>query len=82
MTDLKIRVFKSGKSEPDTTVTVPGNVLKIASKLIPKRLLEILHEKGIDIEELVKLADNPEARGTLIEIEEHKKNEKTVVALE
>jgi hypothetical protein len=82
MTDLKIRVFKGGKEGPDTTVTVPGNVLKIASKLIPKRLLEILEDRGIDIEELIKLAENPEARGTLIEIEEHKKKEKVVVALE
>jgi hypothetical protein len=82
MTDLKIRVFKGGKSQPDTTVTVPGNVIKIAANLIPKGLLEILQQKGIDIEELIKLSENPEAQGTLIEIEEHKKNEKVVVALE
>ena len=50
MTDLKIRVFKSGEAKPHTTVTVPGNVLKIASKLIPKRLTTILQEKGIDID--------------------------------
>jgi len=82
MTDLKIRVFKNGKAEPDTTVTVPGNVLKIASKLIPKRFTEILQDKGIDVDELIKLSENPEAQGTLIEIEEHKKNEKVVIALE
>jgi aspartokinase len=82
MTDLKIRVFKNGKAEPNTTVTVPGNVLNIASKLIPKRFTEILQDKGIDIDELIKLSENPEAQGTLIEIEEHKKNEKVVIALE
>jgi hypothetical protein len=37
MANLKIRVFKRGESEPDTTVTIPGNILKIASKLISKR---------------------------------------------
>jgi len=58
------------------------NILKIASKLIPKKLTEILQDKGIDIEELIKLSENPEAQGTLIEVEEHKKNEKVVIALE
>jgi len=82
MTDLKIRVFKNGKAEPDTTVTIPGNILKIASKLIPKKLTEILQDKGIDIEELIKLSENPEAQGTLIKVEEHQKNEKVVIALE
>ena len=42
MTDLKIRVFKRGEKNPDTTITIPGNILKIASKLIPHRLSEIL----------------------------------------
>jgi len=82
MADLKIRVYKSGKDEPKVTVTIPGGVLKIASKLIPKAASDALHEKGIDIEEIIKLAANPDARGTLVEIEEHDKNEKTVVALE
>jgi hypothetical protein len=82
MADLKIRVFKSGEATPDTTVTVPGNVLKIASKLIPKRLATALEDKGIDIDEIIKLSENPEAQGTLVEVEEHKKNEKIVIALE
>ena len=82
MANLKIRVFKRGEREPDTTVTIPGNILKIASKLIPKRLAEILQDKGIDIDEIIRLSENPEAQGTLVEIEEHKKNEKVVIALE
>ena len=82
MTDLKIRVYKGGDAAPDTTVTVPGGVLKIASKLIPKQAREALQEKGIDLEEIIKLSENPEAHGTLVEVEEHKKNEKIVVALE
>ena len=82
MADLKIRVFKSGEADPDTTVTVPGNVLKIASKLIPKRLTAVLQDKGIDVDEIIKLSENPDAQGTLVEVEEHKKNEKIVVALE
>ena len=82
MADLKIRVFKGREAAPETTVTVPGSVLKIASKLVPRRAREALQERGIDLEEIIKLAENPDARGTLVEIEEHKKNERIVIALE
>jgi hypothetical protein len=82
MANLKIRIFKNSESDPTTTVTVPGGILKIASKLIPKKITATLQEKSIDIDEIIKLSENPDARGTLVEIEEHKKNEKIVIALE
>jgi len=82
MTDLKIRIYASDASTPKTTVTIPGAVMKIASRLIPKKAQASLQEKGIDLNEIVRLADNPEARGTLVEIEDHEKNEKIVIALE
>ena len=82
MADLKIRVFKGGEAQPETTVTIPGGVLKVASKLIPKRAAAALQDKGIDLDELIKLSTNPEIHGTLIEVEEHKKNEKVVISLE
>jgi hypothetical protein len=82
MADLKIRVFKGGASDPETTVTIPGGVLKIACTLIPKKAAVALQKKGIDLNELVRLSENPAAQGTLIEVEEHKKNEKVVIALE
>ncbi len=82
MADLKIRVFKGGKGEPETTVTIPGGVLKVASKLVPKQVAAALQDKGIDLDELIKLSQNPDVCGTLVEIEEHKKNEKVVIALE
>ena len=82
LADLKIRVFKGGDSEPETTVTIPGSVLKIASNLIPKQAATALQEKGVDLDEIVRLSENPDARGTLVEIEEHKKKERVVVALE
>ncbi|MGA7801166.1 MAG: hypothetical protein WCC36_10185 [Gammaproteobacteria bacterium] len=82
MTDLKIRVFKGDDPEPDTTVTIPGGVLKIAPRLIPKQAMDALQDKGIDLDEIIRLSENPEARGTLVEVEEHKKNERVVIALE
>ena len=82
MADVKIRVFKGGEAQPETTVTIPGSVLKVASKLIPKQAAEALQDKGIDLDELIKLSQNPEVHGTLVEIEEHMKNERIVITLE
>jgi hypothetical protein len=82
MPDLKIRVFKRGETQPDTTVTIPGGVLEVASKLIPNQAVTALQDKGIDINELIKLSKNPEIHGTLVEVEEHKKNERVVISLE
>ena len=82
MADFKIRIFKNGETEPTTTITIPSGILKVASKLIPKRAAAVLQDKGIDIEELINLSANPEVQGTLVEIEEHKKNEKIIVSLD
>lgn len=82
MADLKIRVFKGDEGDPATTVTIPGGVLRIASNLIPDRAVEALKDEGIDLEEIVKLSENPEARGKLVEVEDHRKNEKVVISLE
>lgn len=82
MADLKIKIFKNNDSNPETTVTIPGKVLTVASKLIPKKVAEALQEKGIDMNELVELLKKPDVQGTIIVIEEHKKNEKVVIAIE
>lgn len=82
MADVKIRVFKHGESQPRTTVTIPGSVLNVASKLIPKKAFTALQDEGIDVDELIKLSKNPDVRGTLVEIEEHQKNEKIIISLE
>ena len=82
MADLKIRVFKHGGSEPETTVTIPGGILNVASKLIPQKAVAALQAEGIDFDELIRLSKNQEVRGTLVEIEEHKKDEKIIISLE
>ena len=56
--------------------------MKVASKLIPKQAASSLQEKGIDLDEIIRLSKNPDARGTLVEVEEHEKNERIVIALE
>lgn len=82
MADLKIKVFKGDDSQPETTVTVPGAVLKLASRLIPKLAMDALQKEGIDVGELIKLAQNPDARGIILEVAEHRKHERIVIALE
>jgi hypothetical protein len=82
MADLKIRIYKHGKTQPDTTITIPGRVLKIANQLIPKQAVALLQERGIDLGELIKLSNNREINGTIVEIEDHKKNDKIVISLE
>ena len=82
MSDLKIRVFKGDEQQPETTVTIPGGVLKVASHLIPRKAAAALQDKGINFHEIVRLSDNPEAHGKLVEIEEHQKNERVIISLE
>jgi hypothetical protein len=82
MADLKIRVFKGADTDPETTVTIPGSILKLAARLIPKKAMEALQAEGIDLDELVELSNNPEVKGTIVEIDEHKKNEKIVISIE
>ncbi len=82
MASLKIRVFKGDKQDLATTVTIPGGVLKIASNLIPHKAVSALRDEGIDLEEVIKLSENPEAHGNLVEIEDHRKGERVVISLE
>jgi hypothetical protein len=82
MSDLKIRVFTGSETDPETTVTIPGGVLEVASKLIPKYAADALQERGINLTELVKLSKKPDVKGTLLIVEDHKKNEKIVIAIE
>ncbi len=82
MRDVKVRVYKDGEASPATTVTVPANVFRIAYNLIPSGALAAMKEEGIDLDEIVRLSQNPEAAGKLIEVEDHRKNERVVVSLE
>ncbi len=82
MADLKIKIFKNNEPNPDTTITIPGTVLKVASKLIPRKATLALQEKGIDVQEIIELSNREDIRGTIIEVEEHKKNDKIIISLE
>ncbi len=82
MADLKIRVFKVGEAQPETTVTIPGGILKVATNLIPKQAAAALRDKGIDLDEIVRLSSTPGFSGTLVEVEDHKENQRVVISVE
>jgi len=79
---LKIRTFKGGETEPETTISIPVAIVRFATKVMPKQVASALQEYGIDLHQLVELSQQEDVRGTLVEIERHKKNEKIIIALE
>jgi hypothetical protein len=82
MPSLKIRIYTSDKKNPKTTISVPLAILKIALKLIPKKIISLLADKGIDIAEILQIALEDDIRGILAEIEEHQKNEIIIISVE
>ena len=82
MRSLKIREFEIGSDTPEETVTIPLSMFKVVAKIIPKKALAALQQNDIDIEEIQKLADNPEIQGIILEVEEHTKGVRTTISIE
>jgi hypothetical protein len=82
MAKMKIRIFKNNGTTPDTTATIPLAIVKVASKLIPRKALSVLDDLGINLDQLIEISKSEDALGTLAEIEEHKKNRKIVISIE
>lgn len=80
MLDLKIRVFTG--TQETTTVSIPLRLVRTASRLIPQKAMASLQEQGIDIAEIVRLSEDPEARGEVVAIEDHVRGTRTVVSIE
>ena len=77
-----MRIFKNHDAAPDTTITIPVSVLAVAAKIIPKKAVAAIEEQGIDLQQVIALSQKEDINGTLLEIEEHKKNRKTLIAIE
>jgi hypothetical protein len=82
MIKLKIRIYENDEPDPKTTISVPLGMLRFVSRFVPTTLKESLAKKGVDVELIGDLAKSEEIRGTLVEIEEHKKREKTIISIE
>jgi hypothetical protein len=78
MTKIKVEVFEDGARS--ATITVPVWVVRGAAKLLPKIAGKSLGEH-IDIEQIIELTKNPQANGVVLEIEDHKANERVVISI-
>ena len=79
---IKITKYKSGNDSPETTVTIPLTIFKIAAKILPQKALDALQETDIDIEQLQKLSENPDIEGTILEAENNVKRVKIIISIE
>ena len=82
MPNVKITTYKAGEIKPEVTITIPSKVFKIAKKLIPNSLYKDLEKEGVDLSGIDELVRSGESLGVILEVEDHKKNEKTVISIE
>ena len=54
----------------------------LARNFIPKSAKDALQREGIDLDQIMVLADQQQAPGVLLELEDHKKKRKVVVSIE
>ena len=78
MPKLKIEVFEDGA--PSATITVPSWLMVAASKMLPRMVGKSLQDH-IDLEQLVALANDPNANGVIVDIEDHQDNERVVISI-
>jgi hypothetical protein len=69
MDNLIIKIYDSGKSKPDQTITMPLSKINIGKQLLPEKAKTLLNREGIDVSELSELANKKISKGALIEIE-------------
>lgn len=81
MSNLKIEIYERAEPDPATTVTIPGPVLKFASRFMPKDIKSDLQAEGIDLEALLKLSDETGYTGMLLEVDQAKQRRKVVLSL-
>ena len=82
MAKLCIKKYENGNEKPLKTISIPLAVLKIVKNLIPKKIRDELQKEGIDIQEIIKLSESPDFTGTVLEVDNHEKNEKVIISLE
>ncbi len=82
MPSVKITTYKVGEINPEVTISIPSNVFKIAKKLIPDSLCKDLEKEGIDLSGIDELTGSGESLGVILEVEDHRKNQKVVISIE
>ena len=82
MPSVKITIYKDDEIKPEVTISIPSNVFKIAKQLIPKTAYESLEKEGVDLSGIDELISSGESLGVILEVEDHKKNQKVVISIE
>jgi len=82
MAKLKIRVYKTGQTKPETVVTIPLRVLRMATGLLPKKARLALKEEEIDLNEIADLAEKQAVKGTVLKVEKGAENIVIEIAIE
>lgn len=77
---LKIKTFIAGNEKPNSVLSIPLAVARLAGRLIPRPVAEDLARKGINVPEILAVITKEGLQGTLIEIE--RSGERTVVSVE
>jgi hypothetical protein len=78
MAKVKIEVYEGGV--PSATISIPLWVMTSASELIPKLTGKKLQER-IDLEEIIALIKDPQAAGSILEIEDHQAKDRLVISI-
>lgn len=82
MPSVKITTYKVGEVNPEVTISIPSKIFKIAKKLIPHSLYRDLEKEGVDLSGIDELIGSGESLGVILEVEDHRKNETTVISIE
>lgn len=78
MPKLKIEVFEDGA--PSATITIPSRLMIAACKMLPSMAGKSLQDR-IDLEQVAALANDPNANGVIVDIEDHQDNERVVISI-
>ena len=68
MSSLRIQVFKGDSQIRKTNVKVPLGVARIALRVMPPRVAELLGKEGIALAELAGALDKEGVTGTIAEV--------------
>ena len=79
METIKIELYEENKAKPETTITVPLNVIRISKGLLPSKVKSALDKLGINTSQFNELFDKKCPQGKLIEIDTSK--EKIVISV-
>jgi hypothetical protein len=78
MAKVKIEVYEGGV--PSATISIPVWVVTSASELIPKLAGKKLRDR-VDLEEIIALIKDPQASGSILEIEDHQAKDRIVISI-